>query len=535
MKTLYSLIFCLALCATITAQNWDWANKLSGNANSKGYTICRDQLNCVYVSGSCSAFVNADNHHLNAGNFIIKYDPSGSVIWAKNVGYVATKMCTDWIGNLYVVVTYSGNIATATNTFASAGGWDFLLVRLDVSGNESWARSYGGKNNDNYMDMVSDPSGNLFITGWCDHPKDTLLFSNLTFADTSAYGNFFLSKTDPSGNTLWVTAGLQSSDSSYYFAGRWLAIDNNQDILVLGDGGHCNGSPCGFYFWSRVDQNGNVLSTKWLPNAYLYYIYCLDRDPNGNIYIIDDGGNHPGLGVLRCYDPNWNELWNFTLGGQYECFGLFDVHVDNNGNSYVYGYDVDTVYASCVDSLNQAFVLNHRVPFAGQTDAVVVKVTNTGNLDWIEHGGGPGVDYPLDMCVTGGGDCYITGGYNIFDNYHPFIFGTATFGNYSLSSDGSVTQCYTAKIGNHTAVGIAKTVSDENNIRVYPNPAYGELHIDVPENMNLKISDVLGRCVCAKQLSAGSNAVNIFDQPKGIYIVELSNTSYSKKSKIVLR
>jgi hypothetical protein len=546
MKTLFSFFFSLTLCSNINAQNWNWAMKATGNSQSIGNVICRDNQDNLFVHGIYDKNISFGAYTLaESGSFLAKYNSSGVLLWAKNIPFEAKEMRCDNHGNLYIAgFYYNTTLSTFTGTYTSVGSYDIFLVKCDPSGTELWSRSYGGSDYDIFSDMTVDIFGNVFITGVHANVTDTMKCGNLNFVDTSAFRYFYLAKIDPSGSTAWVTSGLQNSDTSCYDSGWALKVDANQNILVLGFGMKGNQMPNTRYFWARFDQGGNLISHQWLGLSYGNSILSFDRDENGNLYTITENTytNNPfGLGTLKCFDSNWNPKWSFYLGGPHECYFLRDINTDKYGNVYLRGYNIDTVSANCIDSLNRAEVLNQRIPWAGQYDIIVTKINNTGHLDWIANAGGPSVDYAIDMCVSRDGDVYLTGQYNRFDPYRynfngdAYTVGTANFGSYSLNSDGQFGQYYIAKLGHSSTVDVKKLNMFAEDIIIYPNPAQEELHIDAPGNMNLKITDVLGRCVCTRQLTAGTNSLNISDQPDGVYVVELSNGSFSTKSKIVIR
>ncbi len=87
--------------------------------------------------------------------FVVKYDASGNVVWAKSAGGtsndIGNGIAVDASGNSYVTgyfVSPTITFSTTTLTNASSGTSDMFVVKYDASGNVVWARSAGGTNYD---------------------------------------------------------------------------------------------------------------------------------------------------------------------------------------------------------------------------------------------------------------------------------------------------------------------------------------------------------------------------------------------------
>src|ERR1043166_8324856 len=77
--------------AAANAQSYLWAKSAGGNYDDYGYSIIADASGNIIVTGSFrSPFIIFGTDTLtNAGSlniFIVKYDGSGNVLWAKSAG-----------------------------------------------------------------------------------------------------------------------------------------------------------------------------------------------------------------------------------------------------------------------------------------------------------------------------------------------------------------------------------------------------------------------------------------------------------------
>ena len=80
-------------------------------------------------------------------------------------------------------------------------------------------------------------------------------------------------------------------------------------------------------------------------------------------------------------------------------------------------------------------------------------------------------------------------------------------------------------------------MSDEE-IAVYPNPAYSNIHVHIPAHFNeaaVMLYDVTGRVVCAEKDKNGNIDMNISDLPNGFYTLMVQDGSAVYKKKIVIQ
>lgn len=96
-----------------------------------------------------------------------------------------------------------------------------------------------------------------------------------------------------------------------------------------------------------------------------------------------------------------------------------------------------------------------------------------------------------------------------------------------------------ATITCNTASGIT-SVSFEENITVYPNPAFNELIVETgslqPGSAEFVVRNVLGNTVSAGMLDIGANAsgkLNISSLPSGVYTVEIQDKGVAIRTKFI--
>jgi hypothetical protein len=72
-------------------------------------------------------------------------------------------------------------------------------------------------------------------------------------------------------------------------------------------------------------------------------------------------------------------------------------------------------------------------------------------------------------------------------------------------------------------------------INVYPNPAVDRIYIHIPERQDfeIRIFNIIGECVLQRELSSGSNTVDISKFKKGIYIIQLFSANRNIQQKLI--
>ena len=145
--------------------------------------------------------------------FLVKYDSAGNVLWAKQSTSpqsgerYAVSVATDKVGNSYITGHFIDTAIFGAYTLYAPGN-DMFIVKYDPAGNVVWARQSTDPMNTSFCQgnsCATDHFGNVYVTG--------VFTSRVDFgASVLTCGNFgsdiFIAKFDSNGNTLW---GRQST------------------------------------------------------------------------------------------------------------------------------------------------------------------------------------------------------------------------------------------------------------------------------------------------------------------------------------
>jgi hypothetical protein len=196
-----------------------WSRQIGTPGSDNANAVAVDAFGNAYVSGYTFDSLAAP-YAGNGDAYIIKYDPSGNLLWSKQIGTIRTEF------SYAVTVDSAGNALISGYTFGDIGGpnageEDAFLIKFDPDGQELWSRQIGTANSDLSFSVVTDSLGNAFISG-CT--KGNLGGTNAGDFDA------FLSKYDSSGNFLWSQQfGTSALDQS-----RAAAVDPLGNLYLSG-------------------------------------------------------------------------------------------------------------------------------------------------------------------------------------------------------------------------------------------------------------------------------------------------------------
>jgi len=541
-----SSLFIAALLFAFTSfsqtPNWEWAQSSGGNNYDTGNAIAMDAGGNVYVTGTyLSASTTFGSTVLtNNGNydiFIVKYSPTGSVLWAKGFGgsndESATCITVDVTGNVYIAGWfYSSSIAfgsATVNAVQSNISADLFVTKLDASGNVIWARSAGGVMEDDVQGITTDLAGNVYITGGFD--SQSISFGTFTLTSSGpGHQVFFIVKYDSSGNAIWgKKAGGISTDT-----GSGVVTDVSGNVIVTGYYisptivfGTTTLTNQGSYdiFTVKYDPSGNVIWAKTAGGPGMDNVYNICLDNNSNIYLagnyysdsftfgsstVTNSSSATGNILLLKYDSAGNPIWIRSAGGPQNDFGI-SLDSDLNGNVTLFGW-----FSSPTMDFG-----NNIVTSSGPDDLFLVKYDPSGNDLWAINAGCSDYLDAGDIVINAEGESFITGAFYC----ESLTLGTSTVTNASANTRSDI---LTAKL--NSTLGLDDMENNEN-LAVFPNPVSDVLTISLKPDVvtSVEVYDAYGRKVISADGSTGELDVSFL--PCGLYTIKVfsGNQQASKR------
>jgi parallel beta-helix repeat protein len=360
----------------------------------------------VFGDGYTSTVQNPSHTYLFAGTYTVSLTvtgPGGSNTKTM-AGYItvsvpAVKQWVKTYGGPYPDQVYfiqqtsdGGYIAAGETGSFGVSGNDAWLLKLDSGGNVEWQKTYGGTGNDYAYSIQQTQDGGYVVAG------------ERSSSSTSSYA--WVLKLDSSGNIQWTNAyGGIGSDYAY-------SIRQTQDGGYIVAGGTGSFSAGGSDAWVlKLDGSGNIQWAKAFGAIGNDYAYSIQQSQDGG-YIVAGGTESFGAGgsdawVLKL-DGSGNVQWAKAYGGI--------------SNDYAYSIQQAQDGSYAVAGETESFS-------AGGSDAWLLKLDGSGNVQWAKAYGGTGNDYAYSIQQTADSGFVIAG--------ETASFGAGSYNAWVLKLDGS--------------------------------------------------------------------------------------------------
>lgn len=561
MSTKY-LFFVLALSAigqATNAQTFEWAKRMGGTDNDAGLAIAVDASGNVYTAGlfydTADFDPGPDTFNLSpvdiADIFITKFDASGNLVWAKQMGGtqadLAYALAVDASGNIYTTGVFYGTAdfdpGPGTFNLSNTGVENAFISKLDTDGNFIWAKRIGGTLAADGYSIAVDASGNVYTTGFFVGTVDFDPGIGIFNLSSAGIEDIFISKLDSTGNFVWAKR-MGGTDGD---VGHSIAVDASGNVYTTGDfwgtvdfnpgSGTFNLSSAGNddIFISKLNASGNFVWAKRMGgtgfdvgqsiavdasgNAYTtgFFRGTVDFDPGAGTFNLSSAGSDDVF--ISKLDASGNLVWARRMGGT-----SFDagnaIKVDASGNVYTTGY-----FRGTVDFDPGAGVVN--LSSAGTDDVFVSKLDASGNFVWAKKMGGSSTDVGYSIAVDANGNVYTSGGFRGTADFDPEV------GTFNLTSAG-IEDIFVHKIS-QTVTGVSVNLFDKEII-VYPNPTSGPIHITLGENTSktdVIVRNYLGQEVFKKSYTSTDIIELTLEGEAGFYLIEIREDDKRAVAKVI--
>ena len=533
--------------------NLIWIKTIGANEDDRGRSIISDAAGNVYVTGTFTGLVDFDpsqnvfelTGRAPVDNFILKLNPNGDFLWAKNFGDISSNA---------IVVDNSGNIFSV----------GYALRKISSDGDLLWSFTPPGGIVEGY-DLEVDLIGNVYIAGWFNGTVDfDRSASTATLKSTAPIGgglfndyDAFIAKLDNSGNFLWAKqVGGANRDLVYA-----LAVDASMNVYATGvyyrtgdfDPGPetyelvSHGQSDGFIL--KLDASGGFEWAKEIGSTEFEIGEGIQVDAQGNAYVAGSFTNNieiaPGLILTSTDGPDQfiltldfsgNFLWAKGISGGEYMSGT-SIVLDNTGNVFTCGtfygspqFDFESgttelssagqgdVYFSSLSIVDMPTMPTSTVPFVkAYLGSTTINPDNTLILEL--------ADFEIDDSDTSPNDFTLT----ILEGENYSVSGSTI--TPALGFNGSLT--ITVKVNDgiddsnlfQFTVTINQTITSteeniENKFELYPNPSTDWFFVKNSVNpTSIIIYNMRGEVVLNKGLT--SDRINISGFGPGIYMVKL--------------
>ncbi|MCR4433185.1 MAG: InlB B-repeat-containing protein [Caldiserica bacterium] len=372
---------------------------------------------------------------------------SGGPTWAKAFGGISSDFC-------YSVLKTSdeGYIVAGYTSSFGAGGNDVLLLKLDLLGNISWARTFGGAKNDCATSLLKTADGGYIVAGY-----------------TNSFGagsnDILVLKLDAQGNLVWgktfggssneeaysISEGSNGEDQGYIVAGYSYSYSTNYDFLVLKMDSNGNLNWAKTFGAGSIDMAKSVLKTTDGSYIVVGYSYSSSTGYDFLVLKLDIDGNlswaktFGGSSHEYAYSVYKTSDGGFVVAGNTSSFGVgnFDfliLRVDSAGNlswAKAFGGSNYECASSVWETSDGGYIVAGYTTSFGATgyDFLVLRLDSNGTLSWAKVFGGVGDDQAFSVSQA------TDGGYVIAGATGSFGAGSNDFLVLKLDSNGDISGC----------------------------------------------------------------------------------------------
>lgn len=382
---------------------------------------------------------------------------------------------------------------------------DYLVTKLDVSGNVIWCRHYYTLYNDqiyDYPKIGQLPNGNFFIT-------------------TNQLSRMGLICADANGNMLWTKTFRNDSTKNPGFAS---AVCNDGGIITTGK--RQNDVQL-----VKTDTHGAVQWSKIFEYNGMNYSHANDivKTPDGNFvvagYELDQNNFIYNVGFLMKVDNSGNILWQkdyasafsfekvlalpsgelITLGADAFSPGLNFIKTDMNGN-FISGEVISNSSLYAGDPFALKLNGNHIIASLSGYNSIFATDPNLNFACSAGYTVTPTVAVPPANIITG---------------------------QISVSSSGFAqgpviltASAFTPQISDYCTLFSVNEVNNSSSVTVYPNPftTSATIKIDAPQtlaNAYAQLYDMLGNKVSEVKLQNNQARLQRGNLPSGIYFYKV--------------
>jgi len=324
-----------------------WSRRLGGVSDDTANGVAVDSGGNILVTGGFSGGIYPAVIDFGFGPvqcyggsdiFLVKYSPSGSVLWSKVFGGsgsdVGTGVAVDGSDNILLTGTH-GFFGTGADFGGGAlpiyGQQDVFIAKLNSSGGYIWARSYGGSDSDAVTSIAVDGSGNPVIAGQF---RSTANFGSGNVTSAGGNDGYVGKYSGADGSNLWFKRFGDSRDQS----ANGVAVDGSGNVVVTGD------------FLGTMDFGGSV------------QVGAL----GGSFYIVK-------------YNSTGTHLWSASYGAEINGPHVAGVAVDATGRIVITGEMVTGIDFGFGWLLGQ-----------GGNNAFVVKLDSNSTVLWAKRSSSSG-------------------------------------------------------------------------------------------------------------------------------------------------
>ncbi len=505
----------------------------------------------LFVAGTFSNDGDVIGYHKNEDLWVVKTNSIGIIEWQRCLGSTGTESPASVIQTSDHGYAVIGNIldynfpnppindGDVSGFFGTNNGW---LVKLDSTGNLLWQRCFGGGrniiNNLNFREaemfsIVESNDSGLVVAGLGSSTSEG-------FPASHGRSEAYIVKFDNTGNLLWqryyggsggdgATLIMKIKNNGFVFVGGTQS-DNNGDVSghhEYIDSSHSpDNSPTTDIWMVQLDSNGVLVRQKCIGgtgnddaggmSATTDGGYILTANTDFNDWDFEATGKKPQW-IIKL-DSAFTVQWKRSIGGSHGREEISSIIQTLDGGyaflaaTVTLDGDVKGIHLSKkVRDLTDTTVYVNET-----TDIWLVKLLQTGEIEWQKCLGGYDDDFPSEIIQTSDSSFV--------------VLGTTYSNDGDVSGNHGQNDVWVVKLGSGPNSVVSEYGSnyseDVSKFNIYPNPADDVVSLELYYTQTARsvtFYDICGREYHPQyQLDKNKAIIDVKFLPTGVYVAKLS-------------
>ena len=371
----------------------DFAQTLGGSKNDAFYSVKRT-ADGGYITAGYSQSNDFDINFKTNESFdvlVAKFSFNNTLEWQKTFGGAEDDRGAEIVQTLdggFAVLGFSKS--ADRDVSANAGAQDFWLVKLSNNGTLVWEKSFGFSGADYGTTLLETEEGGFLITGVLDVSASGGQGNAKTTIVNHAGGDFWVLKLNQKGELEWSKyyggsftdtplGVVKTADNGFILVG---SSDSN-DVDIKNNKGS-------YDFWViKISSKGVLVWEKSFGGSEIDEARAISASHDGNFIVVGDTRSSDGdvnlnngaadIWMLKISSEG-SLIWEKTIGGT-----SFDA-----ARSISMTQDNGFVITGSSRSSDNGFTNQ------GQNDALILKISSEGDLEWQQTIGGSEIDFLYD-------------------------------------------------------------------------------------------------------------------------------------------
>ncbi|TND00060.1 MAG: hypothetical protein FD123_4408, partial [Bacteroidetes bacterium] len=193
--------------------NLVWIKTGGGSYQDEAYAVTTDAAGNIFVTGFFTGNAGFGGTNLASAGyfdtdvFLLKYNPSGLLVWAKRAGGTGNDMAygidVAANGSIFVCGVFRGTKVFGDNVLTQVSGSNGFLARFESYGKFAWAKTTTGESLNEYHKVATDGSGNCYVAGSI---SGEVKFGTVPLTSTGRKDACIV-KYDNKGTLMWALQG----------------------------------------------------------------------------------------------------------------------------------------------------------------------------------------------------------------------------------------------------------------------------------------------------------------------------------------